>query len=216
MNSLAGMARHTNLGWFGDRGSANMLKSSHMAAKRGLLLPGDYETFLSWLGQTFLTKYLSGAGHGYSYKDLNSPNPKKVFQVFNGLYWILPAAFDSLETLKYFGLHDERSKMEKIVENMSNWMADILSYAGNFQAGKIVVDESIEQNESAPGSLLPYIKGVDYILEGFEYWAYRAVSVASHVLGGEKLKEEAKKIRSNHEGQTEWFVDYKGNYVEKE
>jgi hypothetical protein len=61
--------------------------------------------------------------------------------------------------------------------------------------------------------LTPYIVSVKKI-NWYEHWAFRAVSVAAHVLNNEKLKAEEAKIKLKFKGvQKEWMVDYKGEYV---
>jgi hypothetical protein len=215
MASFAGMTRKPNGSYssYGDRGVANLLKAINQAGRRGLLFPNDLETFMDWLRKNGIPDYTNAPGHGFSHKDFYSVPSKLVFQTYNGLWWLLPSMYDSLETCKAFNLTEFIPGLEKIVLRMSNWMLNILDHSGDFTVEQIEVDKSISLLPESPMDLTPYIVSVKKI-NWYEHWAFRAVSVAAHVLNNEKLKAEEAKIKLKFKGvQKEWMVDYKGEYV---
>jgi hypothetical protein len=215
MASFAGMTRKSNGSYasFGDRGVSNLLKAMNHAGRRGLLFPNDLETFMDWLRKNGIPDYTNAPGHGFSHKDFYSVPSKLVFQTYNGLWWLLPSMYDTLETCKAFNLTEFIPGLEKIVLRMSNWMLNILDHSGDFTVEQIEVDKSISLLPESPMDLTPYIVSVKKI-SWYEHWAFRAVSVAAHVLNNEKLKAEEAKIMLKFKGvQKEWMVDYKGDYV---
>lgn len=215
MTTLIGIQAKPNGDYhnYGDRGTANVLKALAQAAKRGLIFPEDQVRFYDWIKKFFIPNFLKSPGHNYSHKEAFSNPPKYVFQLYNGLYWTLPGAFDVLSVAINLQLTELIPDLQKIVIRKCNWMKSIFEHAGTFNLTNVEVDKSIENLVEAPLDLKPYIKSVEN--GSWEKWGFRAISVAAFVLKDESLEVELAKIRAKYPASIdpEWFVDYKLDYV---
>lgn len=215
MASIAGQIRGTTSKMYmGDRGVANILKASVTAAKRACILAADQETIFDWLVKYCLPFYEKAPGHA----TITKGYLMESFQVFNGLYWILPAFYDAQEVLPDGEL---KERIHKVVVRLSKWILEIHSLVPNLNTPALnIIDQAIKSLPEAPDSILKYVQldpgtggGTDWSL-----WAYRAARVAAKVLNEPKLDEAmvpvyAKFVADKKYDNKPWLVDADGNYA---
>lgn len=213
MASVAGQIRGTTSKMYmGDRGVANILKASVAAAKRNLLFNEDLLTIHEWLEKYCLPFYEKAPGHDVGVKGL------KGFQVFNGLYWILPAFYDLMVTLPDAPL---KERVYKIVHRLSNWISELQSMKSDLNLYQVdIIDDAIFTLPEAPESVAKYIKLQDDVGSGTDWslWAYRAARVAAKVLNRpditEAMEPVLKKFTLDKKYDNKpWLVDADGNYA---
>ena len=214
MADLAGMVRNGPITYlFGERGASNIVKAITGAAKRNLIAVTDQAAFATWLEKTMLPFYEKAPGHEWNVKGYHG------FQVYNGLYWTLPAFYDLMNVLPD-GEH--KTRLTAIVKRQSQWVKELQSLKADLNIEKVdIVDDTMLSLPAAPSSLLPYVKlnsatgtGTDWSL-----WAYRAARVAAKVLNDPSLDEAMKPVYAKHIAITKydnkrWLVDADGNYAE--
>jgi hypothetical protein len=130
------------------------------------------------------------------------PTGEEEKQVYNGIYWLLPALYDTmLITPLNLSL---RGRLMDVCVNMSEHVAALEAYA----PGHGCEVEKV-------GSWVP-LSGV--VTQGyFGPWGFRAQSVAAEILQSEMLASANAKFmdvwRPKLAGNEQWFVDAHGEYV---
>lgn len=219
MDAFAGMYRRY-MNTQGDRGDANFFKCAAQAASRGLMNEEDILTAIEVVNKVVVKKHINGPGHGFLFKDEFSNPPKYTFQVYNGLFWLIPSLYDFYNAFPS-EVEGENKKaketLETVLTRMSKWMLDLYKWKGDLQVGSLIMKDEVKDWSSPKEEISPYVKEVKEASNWHEIWAFRAVSVAAELLQSSELKKLETEIASRHDKTTElnrpWFVDYNLNYV---
>ncbi|TXG77615.1 hypothetical protein E6Q11_02480 [Candidatus Dojkabacteria bacterium] len=213
MSTLAGEIRGNKFSASVDRANANILHCAYHAAKRDLLLDDDKMTIHQWLIFNCLSFYESGVGHGIESKTAEAGKYK--LQIYNGLYWVLPALYDLWASFPEALLKD---RMGKIIKRFCQWILDLHEVMPSMNINQIYIPREMAEGSTPPetlkGSLSPesFIKGsTDWSL-----WGYRAVHVAATFLNSQPLFDACKAIYFKHAKNPAnkiWLVDANGEYA---
>lgn len=212
MSCLAGEIRGGNFSASVDRGNANILHASYHAFKRNLLLDDDKLTIHDWLINHCLPFYESGAGHGIEAKTAEAGKYK--LQIYNGLYWVLPALYDLWVSFPEAPLKD---RIGKVVLRQCQWMKDLQSVAPSLNVNQIYIPEEVAKGETPPESLAGYLSIESFVKGSTDWslWGFRAAKISAKVLGSAELEATCSEIfeKFNKPVNRQWLVDAEGNYA---
>lgn len=217
MHSMAGQLRHADPNyWLGDRVFANVVKASLQAFKEGLIINTDYSIIIDYISKCFIrfegtipkqesdklaqgvTPSVTGVGNDSYYYQ----------QLYNGLYWYLPAVYDCLPIL--WG--DLKTRAIKLVVRWSKHIQDLNTITN----GKIGFVSGVSFPPSMIGTIDESWLNVTVHNAGTsESWAIRAIYVAAKVLGDNKLTAVADALSAKYIDEKEWTVTAEGNYVKQ-
>lgn len=210
-NSLAGMLKKQNGAYhfYGNRASACIVFTALNSLQRGALFLGDDDRFGEYLEEKLLPFFETAPGFNLGNK--HNPFPGKPYvQLYNGLYWLLPAFYDLWKALQ---ADDIKERVWTLISRWSQYMKDIddISIAG------VQLDPSVMEGDVAPtwnGLIVDTYKDYDWTL-----WGLRAQYVAAAVLidGDLQAKAQAnlekvlpKKMQGNNRS---WLYDADMNYL---
>lgn len=207
--SLVGQVRGANMGLLADRAIANVLKAAAQAFKRKLITDEDAGTLLTWLETKVFPYYEKSPGFV-----LDTHSKDQTIQLYNGLYWMLPALYDAALFLPPQNPLADRA--HAMLARWSMYMKDLVAQApkGLTKLGALKVNATMLEKPTAPLSWKLAETDFIYLDSPWEVWSYRALRVAAKILADEpSLLKAAQDIRSTHTGDQEWFVDAYGEYV---
>ena len=213
VSSLAGQIRGGNFSLFNDRGASNVLHVAFHATARKLIDQDDLSTVHQWLIESFIPFYESGAGHHIEQK--TAEPGKYKFQIYNGLYWLLPSLYDISSSLPEAPL---KEKLDKIVKRFCQWMLDLYQVNLSLNVNQIYIPEEVAKGATPPESLKPYLSIESFIKSSTDWslWGYRAASVAAKVLNSEDLTNACHAIYKKFSPKKEnkiWLVNADGEYA---
>jgi hypothetical protein len=196
MASLAGQLRKADPNyWLGDRVFANVIKAAMQAAKRGLILTEDIAPIFAFYEKA-LTRFEGPIPKQESDKHAQGVTPDVVLsgndpwyyqQIYNGLYWYLPAVYDALSVIG----GDLKTRSEVLVKRWSRHIQDLNLLAGS-KFGSI---SGVSFPNSMIGSIDESWLNVTLHYAGTSpEWAIRAIFVAAEVLKDSNLLKSANEM----------------------
>lgn len=214
---------------FADRGYACLLKATAEVVSRNLGSNADSGRLYTYLDNVVLKFYETAPGHLNLAK--GSPMPGVPhFQLYNGLYWLLPSFYDVWQITKtLYPTHAVTNRFETIVVRLSQWMLDLemtMPGVGGRIASVCISDPEFLKGDNGkpwqswakflkPECIFGYGEkpGTDW-----SAWGLRAQLVAAKVLNSSLLLDTAEKTiqrlkeddRYDHRA---WLVDADGNYI---
>lgn len=175
---------------FGNRGSSCILSATVEAAKRGLIDPEDQKVLAEYITKTTLPFFTKIPGS----MDFNPKpaliNGKKNLQLYNGLYWIMPAMWDALKLAEMIGYPADA--IQATINIWSQNMADLetINPTVGCQVGIITVPDNFAFEKPWKDQ----IAVEDFITEGssdWSCWGMRAQRIAAQVTGSTDLAKTA-------------------------
>lgn len=215
IGSMAGQLRKADPNyWLGDRVFANVVKATVQAGKRGLILGPDWQPIIDFYTRA-LTRYEGIIPKQESDKHaqgvvpdvtLSGNDPWYYQQIYNGLFWYLPAVHDAIPLLG----GDLLIRSVKLVERWSKHILDLHILTN----GKIGTVSGVSFPASMIGKVDVSWLGVTVHNAGTsESWATRAIYVAAKVLNDNALKGVADFYANKYSLEKEWNVNASGGYV---
>lgn len=220
-SSLIGMIRdplgdgvQPNPWTYGDRANSRILSTIIEAAKRGCLAPHDIETAGLWIRDVCLPFYEKSPGIS-SFG--SAPDGMFSIGLFNGLFWILPVAWDATVLPAPLG-----DRFMALVERWSQWAFDIEDTVPGrgFNAGKALVNSAALHAGGPLLSIHLLLKPSNVLTDNitYEHWAFRAASIAARMTENDVLIAAAATILDRHKDDPDkraWLVNADGEYAVK-
>lgn len=216
IKAIAGQVRqnlHDNY-WMGDRPVACVFKAAILAAKRQLIDEEDFATLLAYL-ELVLARYEGPQAkqvtdkYYLSASPIPTLNPWYYWQLYNGLYWVLPVFYDLVPLLQ----GTLRARVDAIVARFSQYMLDLELLA----PGKGTLVAGVSFPDSMLGAPQTNWKGLTaanlHWSDNDPAWGIRAQWCAAKKLGSSVLAMSAEQLVAKHAAKKGWCVDADGAYV---
>ena len=224
VSSAVGMVRDQNgdgiqpYPWtYGGRATGRLLHTIVEGQKRGCLLAGDTATAAFFIRDIVLAFFEQAPGiHDFgSWRDGRFP-----LGMFNNLYWIMPALYDTANHLNTIpGLRNWSKRFMAVVRRHSQWMVDMNEVLPLecFRSDRVFVDPQFTQQDLPVESIKPFIRPEDFLFSfDFLPWSFRAVDIAALLTGDTKLAQSRDAIKAQYAsdtGKQPWMVGADGDFV---
>lgn len=209
-----------------DRGSACLVESVYLAAKRGLINVADYTNLYNYITKTLIPFYekpplLNIDGKGSN--DMNPPFPKGFswIQIYNQLYWALPAFYD---LLSIWPDNEFKTRLQAIVSRWSWYISDLESLVpgkgGNVNGISAdpngIIAKGIDK-KAVPNWISIKVENIHFSGD-VSLWGLRALDTAAKVLESDVLQKAAdisaeKWKAKNQYDDKAWLVGADGEYL---